>query len=254
MFGGDNRDELYGGEGNDRLDGGDDNDELWGGSGDDVLIGGAGNDLLDGGTGADRMVGGLGDDTYTWSDADDVLVELPGEGFDTLKSYLDVTLDQSFEVIRLMGDNALNATGSGADNSIGGNDADNIIDGGAGADAMTGLGGNDTYYVDNSGDKVIEAIGGGVDTIYASASFVLTGETPRNPYAGASVNRDPLPGAEIEFLIFTGSANLEGTGNELANNIAGNAGNNRLSGGEGDDLLNGGEGRDWRLAGKTPTR
>ena len=32
----------------------------------------------------------------------------------------------------------------------------NLLDGGAGADAMTGGAGNDTYFVDNAGDAVIE--------------------------------------------------------------------------------------------------
>ncbi len=39
------------------------------------------------------------------------------------------------------------------------------INGGAGADTMTGLGGNDTYTVNEAGDVVVEAVGGGKDTI-----------------------------------------------------------------------------------------
>lgn len=48
----------------------------------------------------------------------------------------------------------------------------------------------------------------------------------------------------IENLILTGAANLNGTGNALANVITGNAGNNMLDGGAGADRLVGGAGND----------
>ena len=93
-------------------------------------------------------------------------------------------------------------------------------------DTMTGGGGNDTYFVDNTSDVVTESSStGGTDTVYASANFTL--------------------GSNVENLVLTGTGNINGTGNTLANTLTGNTGNNTLSGGSGNDTL---------TAGWAPTR
>ncbi len=51
-------------------------------------------------------------------------------------------------------------------------------------------------------------------------------------------------GANVENLTLTGTANLTGTGNALANVLTGNAGNNVLDGGAGADTMAGGLGDD----------
>ncbi|KIK82360.1 hypothetical protein OC71_26750, partial [Pseudomonas sp. W15Feb9B] len=56
-------------------------------------------------------------------------------------------------------------------------------------------------------------------------------------------------GANLENLVLTGTANLNGTGNELNNYLTGNSGNNLLDGGAGNDTLNGGQGADTLIGG-----
>lgn len=104
---------------------------------------------------------------------------------------------------------------------LAGND---VLDGGAGADLMTGGRGNDTYIVDNVGDRAFEKRGEGTDTVRARVSYTLA--------------------AELENLVLLGRANLSGSGNAGANQLTGNGGRNTLSGGAGNDLLNGNGGVD----------
>ena len=53
-------------------------DVIYGNGGNDTLYGGNGNDILSGGTGHDRLEGGSGDDTYVWNIND---------GIDTISDY-----------------------------------------------------------------------------------------------------------------------------------------------------------------------
>ena len=110
-----------------------------------------------------------------------------------------------------------------------GNAADNTLDGGPGADRMNGGMGNDSYYVDNALDTVIELRSAGVDTIFSTVSLTLA--------------------ANVENLYLLGTGNTSGTGNALANRLVGNEGNNLLSGGNGNDVLIGNAGADTLTGG-----
>ncbi|MBO3759450.1 calcium-binding protein [Ciceribacter sp. L1K22] len=242
IYGEAGNDTLLGGTGNETLDGGDGNDTLDGGAGADTLVGGAGDDSLDGGTGADAMAGGAGDDTYYVDNAADTVTEAAGEGTDLVIASRSWTLGANIENLTLTGSGNLSGTGNTLANVITGNDGDNALsggagndtlygnagydtlDGGAGADRMEGGAGNDTYYVDNSGDVVVEASGAGTDTVSSSISYTLT--------------------TNVETLVLTGSGNLSGKGNASANTITGNTGNNTLRGEAGNDILTGGKGAD----------
>ena len=103
-----------------------------------------------------------------------------------------------------------------------GGSGNDLLDGGVQADLMVGGTGNVTYIVDNAGDATVEAAGGGIDLVQSIGSFALA--------------------ANFENLTLTGAANVNGTGNALANLITGNLGNNVLVGGPGADTLVGGAG------------
>lgn len=272
-------DELYGGDGNDTLNGGNDNDYMDGGAGHDSLVGGDGDDYLQGGSFTDTLIGGLGNDSMYDNDGDTTVSG--GDGNDYIESYghLDggdgddfivnayyissfahlsgapesVTGGDGNDTIRLdhlyFDDTSL--TLSGANTIDGGTGNDSIIatrfsdivyggtgndtlNGGEGSDTLYGGAGNDVYVVGNTGAVVSEQSGatddGGIDRVESSISYSL--------------------GQFIENLILTGSDDLKGAGNTLANVILGNAGNNTLSGLTGNDSLDGGAGNDTLAGGK----
>lgn len=197
---------------------------LIGNRGSNTLTGGAGNDKLDGGLGADTLIGGTGNDTYIVDNARDTVVELADESVDTVKASVSYALAANIENLILTGTGNIDATGNELDNHLTGNAGDNRLDGAAGADVMAGGRDNDTYVVDQRGDVVTENAAEGIDTVISGIDYAL--------------------GANVENLSLSGTGDLHGIGNELANVIVGNAGNNMLDGGSGADMQAGGAGDD----------
>ena len=244
---------------------------ITGGGGDDVLTGGAGKDLLSGGAGKDVFAFGIGggaDTIYDFTIGEDVIdvsgvlgysayTSLQQQTFGTLvvfsatdslflSNITATSLTSASFHFHAAGPNVFNGTagndtltGSAAADSLNGLagkdtlnglDGNDVLDGGTGADIMIGGPGNDTYYVDNTGDVVTELAGGGIDTVITARAYTL--------------------GVNVEKLTLTGTTNIGGTGNSLANVLIGNDGNNHLSGLVGNDTLSGGLGNDVLDGGK----
>ena len=82
---------------------------------------------------------------------------------------------------------------------------------------MIGGVGNDSYYVDNIGDRITENLNGGIDTVFSTVSYTL--------------------GNNLDNLTLQGTSAIDGTGNALNNFITGNTAANILTGGAGNDTL-----------------
>ena len=170
------------------------------------LTGSAFNDTLEGDAGNNVLTGGSGVDLLTYEHATaGVTVSLAvttaqatgGAASDTLSTFENLTGTAFGDTL----------TGSSSSNLLTGLGGDDSLTGGSGADTMVGGAGNDSYSVDNSGDVVTENPGEGADTVSASVTFTL--------------------GANVETLILTGTAAVNGTGNGDANLITGNAAQER---------------------------
>ena len=201
-----------------------------------------GDDYFYGTTSGDNFAGLGGNDTYIINHTGDIVSEQPSAGNDTVIASLNYSLTAHVENLQLTG-NAIRGTGNDLANIVIGNaqnneleglTGDDQLDGKAGADIMQGGDGNDIYYVDNALDAIIEKdhFGlGGVDTVVSTVTHTLA--------------------AEVEKLVLQGEGDLNATGNNLANELVGNAGNNVLDGMGGADLMRGGKGDDTYLVDHT---
>lgn len=238
---------LSGNASGNKLSGNDDNDSLAGAGGNDTLDGGDGDDSLDGGVGSDSMQGGKGSDVFFVDSAAD---KLGDSGDPTDKDEVRSSITYSLaslgfiENALLLGVAALNLTGNALGNVLTGNEGNNKLDGAAGDDTLHGNGGNDTLtgtaggaddllggkgndvYVPDTDDSISEAVDEGIDLVQAAFTYSIA------------------PWANVENLTLTGTAAIDGTGNDGKNVITGNANANKLDGGAGTDTLVGGTGDD----------
>ena len=189
-----------------------------------TLTGNTGNNTLNGGAGADRLIGGAGDDFFVIDNAGDSVIELGGEGTDTVQSAFAVDLTSgafaNVENLLLTGTSSINGTGTAGNNTLTGNSGLNTLTGGAGDDT----------YVASSNDVIVELAGGGNDTLIVTVTGTFV-----------------IP-AFIENVLFAGTGAGNAIGNTDTNTLTGGAGNNTLDGGGGADLLAGGKGSDVYIA------
>jgi Ca2+-binding RTX toxin-like protein len=230
-------------------------ENLIGSSFDDVLVGngnaqtltgGAGNDTLDGGAASDTLIGGMGNDTYVVDSDGDTVVEIAGQGIDTvLVNTTSFTLSANVENARAglltIGNTVLGVTitGNTLDNAITGNigndtlnggDGNDTLDGGLGDDHLNGGKGNDTYFVNSANDVITENANEGIDNVVVGTTAYTLSANVENARAALTV------GTTI-------------TGNASDNVITGNIGNDTLNGGAGNDTLDGGVGNDTLVGG-----
>ena len=194
------------------------NDTIATAGGADRVNAGAGNDTVSTGDGADIIISGAGNDSYNGGNGRDTL------DFSGASSAVNVDLalgtahdgeggvDTVADVEILIGSNFGDALTGGL--------ASETFYGGGSGDTMAGGQGGDFYAEVDAADTIVEAAGGGIDTVQSNAAFYALG-------------------ANVENLI-ANSIGFTGVGNGLNNYIIGYLGNDVLDGGAGDDLVMGG--------------
>lgn len=194
--------------------GNDGDNVIVGGDGDDVITGGGGNDTLDGGLGSDALAGGLGDDLYFVDDAGDVVTEAANSGYDEV--YVDnvstLTLAANVEGLHSNNLGGLTATGNALDNAFYSADTTGIVE------SFSGGVGNDTYFINDDGDIVVEAANEGIDTVVANLEDYVLPDNVEN----------------VE----------QGNYTTYISNFTGNSLNNVFNLGGGEGILTGGDGND----------
>jgi Ca2+-binding RTX toxin-like protein len=252
-----------------------------------VLTGNAGDNVLDGKGGADFLYGNAGNDIYKLDNAGDQVVEGADGGtdrIDTSVSYVLPDFVENMTLLTLPSMNAdtgrLNLTGNDLDNLLLGNVFANVLDGKGGADTLIGGQGDDTYYVDNTLDVVIEQPNEGIDlvnttvtlsTLYANVENltliegfntdaigntednVLTGNSASNLLDGGSGGQDTasyaqaLGGVTVSLFVQGLSQNTGGGGIDTLvsiENLSGSAFGDFLSGNDGNNIVDGAAGDD----------
>lgn len=173
---------------------------------DSIVNGGDGNDTIDGGKYFSHVLnGGNGDDTYFVRSQTTTVVELAGQGYDTVRTFVDHTLSSEVENLRLE---------TGGLTGIG-NSMNNTIVGSTGIDKIYGMDGNDSIQARDGDDFVWGGLG----------ADMLRGENGNDSLFG-ELGDDKLDG---------------GAGNDK---LDGGAGNDLILGGAGNDVMTGGAGAD----------
>lgn len=231
--------------------GGDTHDILYGLGGNDTINGGAGNDFINAGLGNDVIDGGAGFDHFIVSRSVNapMLVNLL-----TGKAYIAgfVSTLTSIEAVRTGNDDD-HVIGDAQDNlfrTLGGVD---YVDGGAGFDFVRYLDPTvaNGVTVNLSANFAAEDGFGSHDYLFNIEGVVgtnfgdnITGDTLANQLIGLAGN-DTLTGLGANDLLDGGDSNDTLLGGEGNDTLLGGSGNDILRGDQGNDILDGGDGVDW---------
>ncbi len=209
---------VYAGSQGDRISTGTGNDVIHGGDGNDNITTSSGNDIIDPGHGNNIIDGGDGEDLVTYATRNEnISVDLGA----TPNAFGQVTVTVGATQTDLIKNIEDITTGSGNDTLLGDNN-NNVLNGGAGDDFLMGRGGNDTI------------IGGpGNDTVsYSYAGNGVTVDLQAGTAVVTATDHDTIQ--TVENII----------GSDYNDILLGDAGANNIQGGLGDDFINGRTGND----------
>ena len=162
---------------------------------------------------------------YVVDSAGDMVTELAAGGADSILSSISWSLGDNVENLTLTGTLGINGWGNALNNVITGNAGDNVIDGGV--ESTTWLADWATTPMWSKSPATSSRRGSTRASTPCAQSLCATRSA-----------------ADVENLVLTGTAAVNGTGNTLDNSLVGNAGANLLTGNAGNDRLDGAGGGD----------
>ncbi|QHU99091.1 calcium-binding protein [Synechocystis sp. CACIAM 05] len=255
LYGGLDSDSLYGDKGNDSVFGEAGNDTLYGGEGSDTMDGGADTDTVDYGALVDSVpvaqtitLKGTGDLNLTVEkgplgtdkllNIEKIIANAAAKNntidFSGANSGITINVDLSLQSILISGAssppslvsvvNFDDVIGTDGNDTITGDDQDNLLKGGSGNDTIYGGNGKDTIYGDD-----------GDDVIYGNNS-------PDLIYGGKG--NDIIYGDNAPDLIYGDEGDDTIFGNTAKDTIYGGSGKDIINGGNGEDLISGGADKD----------
>lgn len=218
------------GSGNNTINAGDGNNSVTAGNGNNTITTGSGNDTIVSGTGLSNITAGDGTNSITVGNANSTVVGGTGSDTVTYSLFTNVyaNIDTGFagtslgtaQANRLIDIDHLTG-GSGNDTLIG-NNGDNVLRGGAGNDSIFGGGGNDTIY-GGDGDDIIDG-GTGNNIIYGGngADTINGGSTTGN---NTAVYTSSVLVSLTDGLFRTTNTNgdIQGTGTIVNGGVTGRA-------------------------------
>jgi len=245
------------------------NDTLSGAGGNDTLDGGDGNDLyqLSGHWGQNTIIDSSGEDTVSVSTTNDLYINLYRQGYQ-IGDYntfsfagWDSTSTRIEAIIAGGGNDTIN--GDDTNNLLNGGGGNDIFDGGSGADTLVGGTGNDLYYVTYGNNTIVENSNEGNDTLSlniatSSSDFVFKNNGNNldilfnNQLFARVENQFASDGFKVENFAFNNGSVLSASAIQSLltstvptnQTIIGTSGDDTLTGGDGNDTLIGLAGND----------